>query len=214
MGGKVYQMEIVESRNTKKITPDFSAEKMKISLEHTNNLLGINLAEKNLKELVEKMGHNYNKGNVEMPPWRVDILHEVDLIEDVAIAYGYENFIPLIPQITGIGKEDKKEIIKRKIAEILIGLNMFEVSNYHLTAKREQFKKMSIQEEDFIEVEESKTDYTILRKDLSSCLLKIFSENVDSEYPQRIFEIGKVFASHNRRRAFGVIHLQTSHEIR
>jgi phenylalanyl-tRNA synthetase beta chain len=72
---------------------------------------------------------------------------------------------------------------------------MLEVSNYHLTNKREQFKKMASPEESFIEVEESKTDYTILRKDLSHYLLKIFSENVDSEYPQRIFEIGKVFHS-------------------
>ena len=46
---------------------------------------------------------------------------------------------------------------------------------------------------DFIELEESKTDYTILRNDLSHYLLKILSENIDCEYPQAIFEIGKVF---------------------
>jgi phenylalanyl-tRNA synthetase beta chain len=193
MGGKVYQMELHE-QNKKKITPDLSAEKMKISINDTNNLLGINLTEKNLKELIEKMGYNYNKGIVEIPSWRVDILHEVDLIEDIAIAYGYERFIPEIPEIVTIGKQDKKEIIKGKIAEILVGLNMLEVSNYHLTNKREQFKKMSAQEENFIEIEESKTDYTILRKDLTHYLLKTFSENVDSEYPQRIFEVGKVFS--------------------
>jgi len=49
------------------------------------------------------------------------------------------------------------------------------------------------QEKGFLELENSKTEYTILRKDLSSYLLKIFSENVDSEYPQQIFEIGRVF---------------------
>jgi phenylalanyl-tRNA synthetase beta chain len=194
MGGKVYRMELHE-KNKKKITPDLTPEKMKISLQNTNSLLGISLTEKNLKELIEKMGYNYNNGIVEIPAWRADILHEVDLIEDIAIAYGYENFIPEIPEIATVGKEDEKEITKRKISEILIGLNMLEVSNYHLTNKREQFKKMSAQEENFIEVEESKTDYTILRKDLTHYLLKILSENVDSEYPQRIFEIGKVFSS-------------------
>jgi phenylalanyl-tRNA synthetase beta chain len=195
MGGKVYQMDLVESRNAKKITPDLSAEKMKININNANNLLGLNLTEKELKELIEKMGYNYNKGIVEIPPWRVDILHEVDLIEDVAIAYGYEKFIPEIPKIATIGKEDEKEVTKRKITDILVGLNILEVSNYHLTNKREQFKNMSAQEENFIGVEESKTDYTILRKDLTHYLLKILSENVDSEYPQRIFEIGKVFNS-------------------
>ncbi len=193
MGGKIYQMEL--KYKDKKITPNFSSEKMKINLQNTNSLLGINLNEKQLKELIEKMGHNYNKGIVEIPSWRVDILHEVDLIEDVAIAYGYEKFVPEIPKIEGIGKENEKEVLKRKIAEIFIGLNILEVSNYHLTNKEEQFKKMGIQEENSIKVENSKTDYNMLRRDLTHYLLKILSENVDSEYPQRIFEIGKIFNS-------------------
>jgi len=195
MGGKIYQMEL--KYKDRRITPDLTAEKMKMNLENANSLLGLNLTEKNLKEFSEKMGYNYNKDIVEIPSWRVDILHEVDLIEDIAIAYGYENFIPEIPKIEGIGEEDKKEIHKRKIAEILAGLNLLEISNYHLTNKEEQFKKMGIQEENPIKVENSKTDYNMLRKDLSHYLLKILSENVDAEYPQRIFEIGKVFNSTN-----------------
>ena len=167
-----------------KTTPDLTPEIAKISLENTNKLLGLNLNEKQLKQLIEQMGHNYGKGFVEIPAWRIDIIHEVDLIEDVAIAYGYENFEPEIPLISTIGKENPKEIIKRKISEILVGINMLEVSNYHLTNKKNQFKKMGISEkkaEDFIEVEDSKTDYTILRKNLSHYLLKNFSENVDTE---------------------------------
>ena len=194
MGGKIYQMEIKYGK--KKITPDLTTEKMKISLENTNKLLGLSLNEKELKQLIEKMGYNYNKGQVEIPAWRTDILHEVDLIEDVAIAYGYENFIPEIPKISTIGEENPNETIKRKLSEILAGIGMLEVSNYHLTTKRDQFTKMGIpekHEKDFIEVKESKTEYSILRKNLAHYLLKIFSENIDSEYPQKIFEIGKVF---------------------
>jgi phenylalanyl-tRNA synthetase beta chain len=194
MGGKIYQMEL--RYKNKEITPNFSPEKMKINLKNVNSLLGLELTEKEIKKLLEEMGHNYNKGIVEVAPWRTDMLHEVDLIEDVAIAYGYENFIPEIPKINTVGEENSNEIIKRKIAEMLSGLNMLEVSNYHLTSKRDQFKKMIMPEEGFIEVEESKTEYTILRKDLTHYLMKIFSENVDSEYPQRIFEIGKVFNPH------------------
>ncbi len=210
MGGKIYQMEIKYGHHgrtpknlrgrflqgAKKITPDMTTEKMKISLETTNKLLGLNLKEKELKQLIEKMGCNYNKRIVEIPAWRTDILHEVDLIEDVAIAYGYENFVPEIPEISTIGEENPRETIKRKFSEILAGLGMLEVSNYHLTIKKDQFAKMGFtkkQEKDFIEVEESKTEYAILRKDLTHYLLKILSENIDSEYPQKIFEIGKVF---------------------
>ncbi|MCK5149521.1 phenylalanine--tRNA ligase subunit beta [Candidatus Pacearchaeota archaeon] len=194
MGGEIYQMELKDSK--KKITPDLTPEKTKISLENTNKLLGLNLTLKELQKLLEKMGHNCNKNNVKIAPWRTDILHEVDLIEDVAIAYGYDKFEPEIPKIATIGKEDKKESIKRKISEILAGLKMLEISNYHLTTNQDQFTKMGIpkkQEKDFIELEESKTNYSILRKDLTHYLMKILSGNIDSEYPQQIFETGKVF---------------------
>jgi phenylalanyl-tRNA synthetase beta chain len=193
MGGKIYQMELHYGKE-KKTTPNLSPEKMKINLKNVNSLLGLNLNEKEISQSLEEMGYNYSKGNVEIPAWRVDVLHEVDLIEDIAIAYGYEKFIPEIPEITSIGKVNRNEEIKEKIAEILSGLKVLEVSNYHLTNKREQFRKMSMPEEGFIAVENSKTDYTILRKDLTHYLLKILSENVDSEYPQRIFELGKVFS--------------------
>ncbi len=198
IGGNIYQMEL--KYNKKEITPDFSNEKMKISLENTNKLLGIELSEKKLKECAEKMGYNYNKGYVEISPWRMDILHEVDIIEDIAIAYGYESFEPEIPFIPTIGEEDYKEKIKRKISEILTGLNILEVSNYHLTTKKDQFEKIGInekQKKEFIEVKDSKTDYRILRKDLTHYALKILSENVDAEYPHRIFEIGKVFEAND-----------------
>lgn len=198
MGGTVYQMELKGLKNIrgKTITPNLTSEKKKISIENTNKLLGLKLNEKEVKTLLEKMGHNYNKGNVEIAPWRTDILHEVDLIEDVAIAYGYDNFVPEIPDISTIGEENSKEIIKRKISEILVGLNLLEVSNYHLTKTEDQFKKMGVQEKsdkNIIELEDSKTEYNILRKNLSHYLIKDFSENVDAEYPQRIFEIGTIF---------------------
>ena len=194
MGGEIYSMEIKGA--PEKVSPNLETEKIKINLENTNKTLGLKLDEKQLKNLIEKMGHNYNKGIVEIASWRTDILHEIDLIEEVAIAYGYEKLIPEMPKISTIGNENPKEIIKRKISEILSGLNMLEVSNYHLTNKNDQFMKMGIsekQEKGIIELESSKTDYTILRNNLSHFLLKNLSENIDSEYPQRIYETGIVF---------------------
>lgn len=196
MGGKIYQMELKGA--PEKISPILECEKMKISLENTNKTLGTKIDEKKIKIFLENMGHNYNSKTkeVEIGAWRSDILHEVDLIEDVAIAYGYENLNPEIPKISTIGKENPEEIIKRKITEILTGLGLLETSNYHLTNKDYQFEKMGILErqgKEFVELENSKTEFNILRKDISSFILKNLSENVDSEYPQKIFEIGTVF---------------------
>jgi len=196
MGGEIYQMEL--KGNKKATTPDLIPEKMKISFENANKLLGINISEKQLKNLVEKMGCNYlqKTKEVEIPSWRIDILHEVDLIEDLAIAYGYENFTSEIPSISTIGEINQKEEIKTKISEILAGLGFLEVSNFHLTTKKDQFEKMGLSEKNennILEIKESKTDYNLLRKNLIHYLLKNLSENVDSEYPQKIFETGKIF---------------------
>jgi len=194
MGGKAYQMKL--SGAYKEITPNLNPEKMNLSSINANKLLGLNLNEKEIKNLIEKMGYNYDKDFVEIPAWRTDVLHEVDLIEDIAIAYGYENFEPAIPEISTIGEENSEEKIKRKISNIFSGLGFLEISNLHLSNVKDQFLKMGFSEKnlpEFIELEESKTDYKILRKDLSHYLMKVFSENVDSEYPQKIFETGKVF---------------------
>ena len=195
---EIFQMELEYKSDKKKIiTPNLTPEKMKLNISNANKLLGLNLNEAQVKTNLEKMGYNYNIKNheVTIPSWRTDILHEVDLIEDIAIGYGYNNFNPLIPEVSSTGKEDKNESTKRKISQILSGLNMLEVSNFYLTKKEDQYKKMNIPEKNskFIEVINSKTEYNILRQNLSHYLLKNLSENVDSEYPQRIYETGVIF---------------------
>ena len=192
MGGKIYQMNL-NYGNKKEITPDLTSEKMKINIDSVNKLLGLELKETELKTLLEKMGYNYNKDKtVEIPAWRTDVMHEVDLIEDIAIAYGYNNFTPEIPSIATTGEIDKTEILKKRISDILCGLNMLEVSNYHMLTK-DDAKLFGIKEKDAIEVEDSKSEYKILRPNLMILNLKTLKNNVDSEYPQRIFELGRIF---------------------
>ncbi|MDE1848798.1 MAG: phenylalanine--tRNA ligase subunit beta [Nanoarchaeota archaeon] len=197
MGGAIHEVEMSHG-SEKKPSPNLETEKMEINSARINTLLGLNLKEEEIKKLLERMGYGYSKGVVEIPPWRIDILHEVDIGEDIAIAYGYDKFIPEIPPISSIGAENPHESVKRKAAEILSGLGMLEVSNYHLTTKREQFENMGEKiKPEIIEVENSKTDYNILRENLSHYLMKILSENVNNDFPQKIFEIGKVFSIKN-----------------
>lgn len=193
MGAKIYQMNMDDEGGF--ITPDLAPEKMKISLENANKLLGLKLTEKDLSRLLPRMGHDYKAGAVLIPPWRTDILHEVDIIEDIAIAYGYDNFKPEIPNISTISGESKESIIKNKIAEILIGLQFNEIFSYHLI-KAEEAKLMKLQKP--IELENSKTEYKILRPNLLIPALRILSENVDTEYPQKIFELGTIFRENEK----------------
>ncbi len=195
IGGKVYQMHLTSPKTQ---TPNFTPEKMKLSSENINNLLGLELKEKEISNLLKKMGYNYSKNQVEIPAWRTDILDEVDIIEDIAIAYGYDNFTPEIPQISTVGTPDKKEILKSKIAEILTGLEMIETSSFHLI-NQDTLKKINITPKELTKLTESKTEYQYLRPNLTTYLMKIFSENIDVEYPQEIFQIGTIFKNENNQ---------------
>lgn len=192
MGGQVYAMDLDYGKNCKITTPDLRPDKMRVSVDNANKLLGLNLKEKDLEKLLPKMGYEYKGGKVSIPAWRTDILHEVDIIEDLAIAYGYDNLIPEIPEVATIGEESKESKITNKIAEILAGLGLIETSSYHLI-KQEEAEKANLSDEEKIELLDSKTDYKLLRNSLLIPTLRIFAENKDNEYPQKLFEIGTVF---------------------
>lgn len=189
-GGKAYSVEIVYGNKSESIT--LKPEKMKISLENTNKLLGLDLKEKDIAKLLEKMGHEYKNGEIMIAPWRLDILHEVDIIEDIAIAFGYDNLIPEIPKVATIGEESQESKVTGKIAEILTGLGLLETSSLHLI-KDEEAKIAKLEDNEKIELENSKSEYKLLRPNLLIPAMRIFSENKDNEYPQKIFEMGSVF---------------------
>jgi len=190
-GGKAYSVEIEYPDKKESISLD--PEKLEIKLENINKTLGINLKEEEIPKLLEKMGIGYEKGYALIPAYRTDILHEADIVEEIAISYGYQNFKPEIPKISTVAEENKISILKRKLSSILTGLGLLETSSFHLTTK-ETIKDIYFEFKNFIEVEESKTEYNALRIDILTNLMKILSENSDSSYPQKIFEIGKTFS--------------------
>ncbi len=186
---EIFNKDKVEIMNLEK-------QKTNISLKNVNKLLGLELNENQMGLLLQRMGHEYKKGVVYSPPWRIDILHEVDLIEDIAIAYGYDKLIPEMPNISTMGEESKENIVKRKLSEILIGLGILEISTYHLI-KQEEVEKFNLK--DSIELIDSKNEYKYLRQNLFVPMLRILSENKDAEYPQKLFEIGKIFTKNNHK---------------
>ncbi|MBU3924160.1 MAG: phenylalanine--tRNA ligase subunit beta [Nanoarchaeota archaeon] len=197
MGGKIYGMNVKDARDGNFVSPDMSAEEMEFKIEDIEKTLGVKLDGKKIKNLLFRMGVGCRVSGVgkmiaEIPAYRCDILHWIDLAEEVAIAYGYENFEAEIPDISTIGSEDAGDKLKRTIGNILAGLGLLEVSNYHLTTKK-NVKRMHYDFNGFIEVEDSKTERDVLRMDLMTGLLQVASENSDAAYPQKIFEMGRVF---------------------
>jgi phenylalanyl-tRNA synthetase beta chain len=86
-------------------------------------------------------------------------------------------------------------VFKKRIADVLIGLGLIEISTNHLSTKEKQFKNIGIKEfiKDMIEVLESKNENNILRNSLFSNGVSVLSSNSDASYPQKFFELGRVF---------------------
>ncbi len=193
MGGKVYAMNIKDGKDGNFVTPDMSAVELKFKIEDIEKTLGIKLSEKDVRGYLARMGIGFEKGVALIPAYRTDILHWIDLTEEVAIPYGYENFEPEIPDISTIAYENPVDKTKRLIGNILAGLGLLETSSFHLTTKK-NIKKMHYEFNDFIEVEDSKTERDVLRIDMLTNLLQIAAENSNAAYPQKTFEMGRVFS--------------------
>jgi len=141
------------------------------------------------------MGLGYKAKKAVIPPYRVDILHPIDIVEDVAIAYGYENFEPVIPKISTVGEENHKEIFFRRVSSIITGFGFLETSTYHLTNYSDMKTKMNA-DIPYLELSNSvSSEFYILRPWLLPLLIKVLSENKTREYPHMVFEIGTVFSS-------------------
>jgi len=198
MGGKIYSMNIKDSSTKDFVSPDMEPAALEFKINDIEKTLGIEIPEKDIKNYLARMGITYEnksgKSIALIPAYRTDILHWIDLTEEVAIAYGYENFEPEIPEISTIAYENPAEKTKKLIGDILAGLGLLETSSFHLTTKK-NIKKMHFDYKDFIEVEDSKTEKDCLRMDILTSLFQILSENSDAGYPQKIFEMGRVFSS-------------------
>lgn len=191
MKGTIYQMTITDGDEVY-TTPDFTEETKEITLDHVNALLGLDISEDDLPLYLRRMGYDYDSKtkHVAIPPWRTDIFHEVDIIEDIAIAYGYDKITPTIPNVATVGEESELSKKTTALASLLTGLGYQEILTYHLLKQNE---KQIIDEAKLIELEDSKTEYKYLRESLLIPALRILSENTHNEYPQNVFEIGTIF---------------------
>jgi phenylalanyl-tRNA synthetase beta chain len=120
-------------------------------------------------------------------------MHQVDLIEDVAIAYGYNNIEPLWRELptTGRAKQDQRLIDIAR--DLLVGSGYQEILTYTLTNQETLFDKMNTQKTKNVELANPKVvTMTCLRNWLLPSIMEFLSNNQSTEFPQKIFELGKV----------------------
>jgi phenylalanyl-tRNA synthetase beta chain len=180
------------------VTPDFSNRHVTLDIAYTNRLLGLKLNAKQISELLHTAGLGVEKTaedsiSVLVPCYRVDVMHQVDLIEDVAVAYGYNNIEAKWRELptTGRAKPDQRFIDVAR--ELMVGLGYQETFNTTLTNPDSLFQKMNTEPTKIIELANPKiVTMTCLRNSILPSLMEFLSVNQSVEFPQKIFELGKV----------------------
>jgi phenylalanyl-tRNA synthetase beta chain len=202
-GGQIYSTTIKDGGKTY-ISPDLTPEKRKLSVDYVNKILGTKFKGKQVVSCLKKMGYNANelskdKLNVEIPAWRADILHDIDLIEDVSVGYGYDKFEIDFPKDLTFGKELPSRSFYDALRNIMIGLGFNEVTTFTISNEQDEFNKMGLKVGDRVQIENPiSEEYSCLRVGLIPSLFKILNENRHHPLPQQIFELG-IMADKNFR---------------
>jgi len=120
-------------------TPNLKPWEMELDNRYVNKTLGVEFTpEESLAEL-EKMGHSgtvvWNIIKTHIPCYRADIMHPIDLVEDIAIAYDYDNFEPNIPPLLSEAGEDALEVFSRSIRNFMVGHGLLEVVTFMMSNK-------------------------------------------------------------------------------
>ena len=201
-GGKVFSVEVLYDKEI--ITPDFSERNIGVDTDYCRKIIGIDFSDSDLSELLKKARLNGTKKGkkiiIKYPAYRSDIMHQRDIIEDIAIAYGYNNMKPEQPRIATIGDSLLEEDFSDKVREIIIGLGFQEIMTYTLTSRENLFKKMNIREEKIAEIENYiSINWSVLRSWLLPSCLEFLTNNMHIEYPQKVFEIGDCVAINEKK---------------
>jgi len=187
----------VRYRNRKVRTPDLKATRWRMSIKNANDLLGLKLKPREVISIMRRMRYGVAgvKGDIVTlisPAYRSDLMHEVDLIEDLAIGYGYNKLLPTLPPVLTVGGKHPVEIVSERARRILTGMSFMEAMNYTLTNPNVNFGMMRTSGEAVTIGNPISEDYTILRTWLIPGLLQALKLNKRYPLPQRFFEVGDV----------------------
>ncbi len=174
-------------------TPELKTEKIKISENDVDKVLGLSLKRQEIKSLLEKARYGVNGDFVEIPSYRGDILHSVDVIEDIGIIYGYDKIkgSPLFEHSLGKTFDITRFIDNAR--EIMVGQGYQETMNPILSNTNLLYQNMNVKDFGTIEIENPMSEtFSCVRSWIIPSLMNILSKNKHVDYPQRIFEEGIV----------------------
>jgi len=196
----VEAVETLDASGHPALYPDLSNRTEVASLEYINSCIGVNLGVGEVVNLLKKMAlatEATNDGKeitVSVPPTRSDILHACDIMEDVAIAYGYNNLKLTVPSTYTVGKQQPinkfTDLLRNEVAQA----GFTEIFTLSLCAAEDNFALLRRKDDgSAVKLSNPATqEFQVGRVNLLVGGLKTLSNNSAQSLPIRVFEISDV----------------------
>ncbi len=194
---------ISEHNGETRQTPDLNPRTAEAEVDYINNCCGLNETPEEICSLLTKMCYtakpsskNKNILEVSIPPTRADVLHQCDIMEDVAIAYGFNNLPRTSPNKASTIAQP---LMINKLSDIVrleaAMAGWVEVMPLILCSHDENFGWLNRKDDGTtaVKLANPKTaEYQIVRTSLLPGLLKTIRENKSQSLPIKIFEVSDV----------------------
>ncbi|MXY60933.1 MAG: phenylalanine--tRNA ligase subunit beta [Cenarchaeum sp. SB0665_bin_23] len=186
-----YTLEHVDISGGTNRTPPLAPRR--ISFDHTmsNRILGLDMSMEETTQCIKRarLGAvaDYNKIMCIVPPYRMDILGVMDIVEEVALGYGIDKIIPTMPGIGAAGGTD----ITTALGSTMTGLGYTQVMNSCLSSDTILSQGGSAPK--ILVANPKSQSHTVLRGALLPGLMENLSHNIHEPYPHRLYEYGVVF---------------------
>jgi len=207
-GGKIEQVTVTDSEKNSIVTPIISEKYIEVPKELIHKTFGDKLPDKTIKNLLDRSRYDYEtipvtdsgKIKVKYPSYRVDIMHPIDVVEDLVMSYGYSNLVPEYPTMNTIGSLLHHSVRQKKLRTFMAGTGAQEISTFLLTNKDTLFSNMNCQEDNIVEILNPVSyNYSVFRNWLIPSVVEFLSKNTKVEYPQKVFEYGKVIELNKKK---------------
>ncbi len=189
------------------VRPDFSTKTKAVAHDRIETILGIGLDPEDVIDLAERSGLEAEKDEndagdlvyeVTIPPYRVDVLHPMDVIDDLGRAYGFNDLEPRYPDVGTVGGRHGRSRLERAVRKGLVGLGFEDLLNFHMISEDENYDRLDISPGDDVYgagepatiKEPYSEDFTMLRTWVTPSLLMVLERNTHRTYPQNLAEIG------------------------
>jgi phenylalanyl-tRNA synthetase beta chain len=198
-GFEIQTVSIDNSDGRNNETPKMDPSNIKVEIGYVNRIVGLKLKAPDILKCLKKsrLDGKVVSGQImcTIPRYRTDILDRTDLVEEVVVGYGIYNLRTTMPSSGLSGKRNYLSNCLDIVREVMTGLGILEVVNFNLVSRKIHYQFMGMPEHDnILTAEQTKSiEHEILRESLIPSLIQSLSHNIHEEYPQKLFEIGKVF---------------------